>query len=598
MSTKDTPQKNGQILAMEIRYERDVVLVRQQARQVAELLGFSAHDQTRIATAVSEVCRNTFQHAGGGQVNFSVEGATASQRFLIRIRDRGPGIADVPALMAGQAGAGQGLAAARRLVDIFDLDSTPGQGTTVWLGKYFPAGIPPISPADLARIGRRVQAAPQDPFEELRRQNRELIRVMEELHANQERLTQLNRELEETNRGVLALYAELEERADQLRQAAELKSRFLSYMSHEFRTPLNAILNLSHILLQRMDGELSPEQEKQVTFIRQSAADLTELVNDLLSLARIEAGKLTVSPVLFNVDQLFGTLRGMMRPLETNPAVELIFEPPDGLPPLSTDEGKVAQILRNLISNGLKYTPEGEVRVAAVLDPAGTVVRFTVTDTGIGIAQQDQERIFEDFTRLETSLRHRPEGIGLGLALSRRLARLLGGELTVSSEAGRGSTFTALIPRVFIDPPSPVAAGPETGQPKPVAARGRVLLIDDEAAVRYAFRKLLSGSGYEVSEAANGTEGQRRAAEEQPQVIILDLGMPGQNGFETLQQLKADPATREIPVIIYTAQELADEERRRLAASGAVILAKNCAAEEMIFQINATLGRPGKAGEG
>ena len=170
---------------------------------------------------------------------------------------------------------------------------------------------------------------------------------------------------------MVALYAELDERADHLRRADELKSKFLSHMSHEFRTPLNSILALSRLLLDRSDGELTEEQETQVRFIRKAAQNLTELVDDLLDLAKVEAGKTVVVASEFTVSSLFGALRGMLRPLLVGDAVALVFEESADLPPLDTDEGKVSQILRNFISNALKFTERGEVRVWATADRAG-----------------------------------------------------------------------------------------------------------------------------------------------------------------------------------------------------------------------------------
>ena len=164
------------------------------------------------------------------------------------------------------------------------------------------------------------------PYQEIDLQNRELLRTLEDLRARQEELAQLNRELEDTNRGVVALYAELDEKAEHLRQADRLKSTFLSHMSHEFRTPLNSIMALSKILMDRLDGPLTDEQEKQVTFIHNAAGELTDMVNDLLDLAKVEAGKIDVHPSEFDLATLLGTLRGMMRPLCTNPKVQLVFE--------------------------------------------------------------------------------------------------------------------------------------------------------------------------------------------------------------------------------------------------------------------------------
>src|SRR5262249_49382219 len=223
-----------------------------------------------------------------------------------------------------------------------------------------------------------------DPLAALRDQNRELIQSLEEIRRREEESKQLNQELGDTNRGVVALYAELDERAEQLRTASELKTRFLSNMSHEFRTPLNSILALSRLLLDCIDGELTPEQERQVGYIRRSAESLLELVNDLLDLAKVEAGKVDVKATSFTVSSLFGALRGALRPLLVSPSVELIFDNVDDMPELVTDEAKVAQILRNLISNALKFTEKGEVRVRAHYEAEPKLAIFSVRDTGIG----------------------------------------------------------------------------------------------------------------------------------------------------------------------------------------------------------------------
>ena len=286
------------------------------------------------------------------------------------------------------------------------------------------------------------------------------MRTLDELRQRQEELTRLNRELEDTNRGVVALYAELDERADHLRRADEVKTRFLSNMTHEFRTPLNSILALTRLLLDHVDGELSPEQERQVYFIRKSAENLSELVNDLLDLAKVEAGKIVVRPAEFEVRNLFGALRGMLRPLLLNTSVNLVFDEPEGIPPLNTDEGKVSQILRNFISNALKFTEQGEVRVSAKLSPDGRSVVFSVTDTGIGIAPEHQDIIFQEFTQLENAVQRKVRGTGLGLPLSKKLAELLGGSVSVASELGLGSTFSATHP-------ADLCAGADIFRPRP-----------------------------------------------------------------------------------------------------------------------------------
>lgn len=255
----------------------------------------------------------------------------------------------------------------------------------------------------------------------------------------------LREELDETNQGVLALYAELDTQAEQLRQASDLKSRFLSYMSHEFRTPLGSILSINSLLADELDGPLSPEQHKQVAFVSTAARELSDMVDDLLDLAKIEAGRISISPAWFDMFDLFAALRGMFRPIVDATAVDLIFEEPVGLPRLFTDDKKLAQILRNFISNSLKFTTRGEVRVSARLEGQDKV-RFAVSDTGIGIAPELHGTLFEDFSQVDSPLQKRLRGTGLGLSLCKRFAELLGGEVGVESTPGVGSSFFVIIP--------------------------------------------------------------------------------------------------------------------------------------------------------
>lgn len=255
----------------------------------------------------------------------------------------------------------------------------------------------------------------------------------------------LRAELDETNQGVLALYSELDTQAEQLRQASDLKSRFLSYMSHEFRTPLGSILSITSLLADELDGPLSPEQHKQVAFVSTATRELSDMVDDLLDLAKIEAGRITISPGWFDMLDLFAALRGMFRPIINTAEVDLIFEEPVGLPRLYTDDKKLAQILRNFISNSLKFTTSGEVRVSASLEGTDKV-RFAVSDTGIGIAAELHGSLFEDFSQVDSPLQKRLRGTGLGLSLCKRFAALLGGGVGVESVPGTGSTFFVIIP--------------------------------------------------------------------------------------------------------------------------------------------------------
>ncbi len=693
------------LLTLDVRLEPDVVLARQRARQIAGLLGFPPLDQTRIATAVSEIARNAFQYAAGGKVEFQVCAGT-SPGLLIRVQERGPGIKDLQAILDGRydssTGLGVGILGAKRLMDQFEIGSSEN-GVTVTMVKGLPKRTSPLTQHDLAWVSSELaQHRPQGLLEELQAQNQELLRTLQELRDRQAEIAALHtRELEETNRGVVALYSELDDNAKELRRISDLKSRFLSNMSHEFRSPLNTILSMSGFLLSGSSGELTPEQEKEIRFIRKAAEGLAALVNDLLDLAKVEAGKAVIRAEAFEVAELFEILRGTTNPLLSQGSVVLIVEEPVGIPTLHTDEGKVAQILRNFLSNAVKFTERGEIRLASKAGPGDTVI-FSVTDTGIGIALKDQRRVFEEFNQVEGPVQKRVKGTGLGLPLSRKLAELLGGRVSVRSEPGVGSTFVAVIPRSYwpvddaddtpesrwrLDPlRSPVLVVEDdpvdlllyekylegsafqvlpartVGEARRVLRRVRplavllsilleaesgwtllteikgqaatrdipilvltivegkeqalalgaadfclkpidrdwllgrlvvleqggplntVLIIDDEEADRYVLKGLLTAQGrFAILEAANGEEGLRRAREERPDVIFLDVIMADMTGFEVLERLKSDNATKGIPVILNTSAILSEEERRRLTAGTAAILSKSAVPAEEAF---------------
>jgi signal transduction histidine kinase/CheY-like chemotaxis protein len=544
------------LVSLSIRDEQDVVAVRQRARQVAARLGFDGQDQTRLATAVSEVARNAFMYGGGGRVEISVEGRQAPQLLMVRVSDQGPGIRDLDAILAGRyrsaTGMGIGLLGARRLVDRFDVASRPGAGATVTLGKLFPRRAPLVTPEGLAALAEGLaREAPRGPLEEVKQQNQELLRTLDELRERQEDLSRLNAELQDTNRGVLALYAELDEKADTLRRADEMKSRFLSNMSHEFRTPLNSMLALSRLLLEDAERPLSSEQQRQVGYIRQAAEDLTELVNDLLDLAKVEAGKVVIRPAEFDVRDLFGALRGMLRPLLLNESVNLVFEEPEGLAPLHTDEGKVSQILRNLLSNALKFTERGEIRVTA--RPAGDgMVAFAVADTGIGIAREDQERIFEEFGQLENPVQRRVRGTGLGLPLVKRLATLLGGSIGVESTPGLGSTFTATIPSRYAAAVPTEAIEPAAIELVEAIQPGRVpvVVVEDSSQDLLLYDHYFRDSRYQAVAARSLSDARRLIERLRPVAIVLDIRLEGGDAWAFIGELRRGPDTAETPVVV------------------------------------------------
>ncbi|MBF5045262.1 response regulator [Aggregicoccus sp. 17bor-14] len=565
-----------------------------------------------------------------------------------------------------------------------------------------------LVPSDYGNVLEQVN----ENLQELANLHRQSERQQRELTRRADELQRLNAELAESNKGVRSLHAALDEKAETLQRTAEVKSRVVANVSHEFRTPLHSILGLAKLLLNPGNGVLSNEQEKQVQFIRNSAESLYELVNDLLDLSKAESGKAVLRPKKFLLSEELLALRGMMRPvLPEGSAVELKVEIPEEPLELETDEAKLSQILRNLVSNAAKFTEKGSITVAAERADRD-VVLFHVRDTGIGISPEHHERIFEEFAQVESPLQSKVKGTGLGLALARKLAEVLGGTLTVQSAVGVGSTFTVAIPRVHpevaemaglseraerLDPtrapvlvleddrqtlflyekylqrsgfqvvpvrtvedaraamqrirPAAVvldvmlegetswgflaelkqgettrdipvlvvtitdreqkarALGADEFWLKPVEGKKllskltalakvgpveKVLIIDDDEVHRYLLRQVLRGTPYALMEAATGPEGVRLAREEAPHLIFLDFVLGEHTAFDVLDDLKADPRTRDIPVILHTSHQLAEDEQARLKQETAAILSKHTLSKEVaISRIRDALNKAG-----
>lgn len=576
------------LVAVEIRLEPDIVLARQRARQIAGLLGFAHLDQTRIATATSEIARNAFQYAGGGRVEFQLdEGPPVG--LAIRVRERGPGIRNLDAILEGRhvsdSGMGLGIRGARRLMDRFEVVNNGTGGSWVAMAKYLPAQHAAVRPPEVASLAAALaRDVPRGVLEEVQEQNQELLRALQALKDQQAEIAQIHsRELFETNRGVVALYAELEESARTLKRLSDLKSRFLSEMSHELRSPLSSIRSLSGFLLDRSDGDLTAEQEKQVLLIRKAAEELMGLVDDLLDLARVEAGKAVVRPAWFDIQAVFEGLQATIRPTIERTTVVLTFDAGPAGMRLYTDEGKLTQVLRNFLSNAVKFTERGEIRVTAQAEPKDRV-RIDVADTGIGIAADDLPRVFEEFGQVENPIQLRTKGTGLGLPLARKLAEVLGGSVSVESRPGVGSTFTVVIPRVYRpDDGEAAEPAPARGEGTSVGPQlpARVLIVDDREDARYAIRStLLKLGALVVAEAASGAEAIDRARADRPDLVILDLGLPDMTGFQVLDRLQAEPGSRDIPVIIHTSRSLNESERGLLSGRVAGVLERSALGQD------------------
>lgn len=571
------------VVELAVRSEPDVASARLAARALGRGLDLGDATATRFATAVSEVCRNAVIHAGGGSIAFRLEVRGRQAAIVATVSDRGPGIADPEAAMTPRlgdpTGAGVGLSRARRLVDDLRIIPRDGGGSVVHLVRSVPAGAGARWAAAVSAIDDSRRGQPAGPSST----GADHVEEIGRLRTERERLAA---ELEETNRGVVALYAELEDQAEQLRRADELKSRFLSRVSHELRTPINSIVALSRLLADRVDGELTEGQATQVGYIQSAADELSGLVNDLLDLARIESGRVEVTPREFVIDELFGALRGTLRPL-ARPGVELRFEPTHGIPPLYTDEGKVGQIVRNFVSNALKFTEAGSVTVRAAFDPGAGRLRIEVADTGVGIAPDDLERVFDEFVQVPGAHQVGVKGTGLGLPVSRGLATLLGGEVGVTSAPGAGSTFWVDVPAIH------VTRRADGDTPATQRTEGTVLVVDDDATARYLVHQQLAAQGLRLVEAATGEEGVELARGERPDVVVLDLSMPDLDGLEVLARLRAVADSATLPVIVHTARQLTRDELRAIDRAGATLLGKDARPGAVAASVRAALERDG-----
>ncbi|MDR5775109.1 ATP-binding protein [Caballeronia sp. LP006] len=534
------------LYSMRLESEHDIVAARRKSRDASAGLGFSSQDQTRIATSVLEAARTVLLAGTSARADFLVDTDTRPARFVVRFFASAGAGERLRAVRTDDSQAALGLLAAQRLMDECAIAEEADGGTSISLAKALPDNAP-FDATSARSVADTLSASTDvDSTAELQRQNRELIGALADLRERQEELTHLTRELEDTNRGVVALYAELDARADHLRRADESKSRFLSNMSHEFRTPLSSIRALSKLLLERIDGELTEEQEKQVRFIRRAAEDLSETVDDLLDLAKIEAGKIDVRPVEFEVDTLFSALRGMLRPLSPGGAVDLIFDSCVGLPPIRTDEAKVAQVLRNFVSNALKFTERGEVRVSASYDEARRLITFAVADTGIGIAAEHQHVVFEEFGQVENRLQQYVKGTGLGLPLCRKLCKLLGGDVSLTSEPGRGSTFSATMPAYYGDEHD-IAHTEHSAADDP---RPMVLVVASNPIERLDCEAALRQSPYRAMTAATLDEATRALTRTPPAALLLTVRPAPVEAWTWLAALRAQAAMRNLPIVV------------------------------------------------
>ncbi|MFZ2014228.1 MAG: GAF domain-containing protein [Nocardioides sp.] len=364
------------------------------------------------------------------------------------------------------------------------------------------------------------------------------------------------------------LFRELGSKTRELEVVSQHKSEFLASMSHELRTPLNAVIGFSEVLLDRMFGELNERQEDYLQDIRSSGRHLLELLNEILDLSKVEAGQMVLEPTMFSVPAVLEYGLALVRERAASHGISLTVNVGEGVGLIEADELKFKQVLLNLLSNAVKFTPDGgSVSVAA--SRVGDLLTVTVTDTGVGVPVEDRERIFESFQQGARGTA-KEEGTGLGLTLSRRIVELFGGRLWLEPGPGdRGSVFGFSIPV----PARDVVPGsaPATG--------AVILIVDDDRASLDLMSAYLSGFTNRVLRARDGLEALQQCREVHPRAVVLDIRLPKKDGWEVLAELKQDPATSDIPVIVAS---IVDERPRGLALGAADYLLKPVRRDQLV----------------
>jgi signal transduction histidine kinase/CheY-like chemotaxis protein len=451
---------------------------------------------------------------------------------------------------------------------------------------------------------------------ELQDQSAELQRTNAELEEKAEQLSQQNRNVEIKNMEIDAARRGVEEKAQQLASASQYKSEFLANMSHELRTPLNSLLLLSRLLAENPNHNLTDKQIEFASTIHSAGSDLLRLIDDVLDLSKIEAGRVDVDIAPVHIADVCGGIEQAFRPQAEEKGLELRVEVAPEVPDsIASDAQRLHQVLRNLLANAVKFTdvghvtldigvvPPGTLHGVPTLDSARTVVAFAVRDTGIGIPDGKLEMIFEQFQQADGTTSRKYGGTGLGLSISRELARILGGRIDVASELGVGSSFTLLLPdelpagstvaarvlpRELVMPAFQGSPAPRSDYPILTAGSGAagdrstselagatVLIVDDDVRNVFALTSALELRGLTVLYADNGAEGIRLLTEHpEVDVVLMDSMMPDLDGNETTRRIRALPQGRDLPVVFLTAKAMPGDRESSLAAGATEYVTK------------------------
>lgn len=575
------------LVTMLVAHEEDIFSVRQRARRVAGQLGFSPADQTRLATAVSEIARNAHDYASGGRVEFGIDCDARRQFMIVRVVDQGPGIAELPAILEGRyrstTGLGIGITGSRRLMDRFEVVTNPGAGTTVTLGKAFPDSQPALNGPAVVALAEAMRSWNEGPQAAMREQNRELLSSLAELTEREEEARRLNAELAETNRGVVALYAELETQAGQLREAgASLESQVAARtaelaranerleaeaaerermaedlrqsqkmeavgqltggIAHDFNNLLTGIVGSLDLMQTRIAQGRTENLQRYIETAMGSAHRASALTHRLLAFARRQP----LDPKSTDVNALIAGMSNLLR-RTTSEAIELRIEPMPHLWPTLCDPHQLENAILNLVINARDAMPDGGVltittengrRDLVEVDPRRRLLPFeyiciSVTDTGTGMPPDVLTRAFDPFFTTKPL----GQGTGLGLSMIYGFARQSQGQAHIESEVGRGTTVSICLPRHAA---APIAAAVTNEDPElPRGSGETVLVVEDEQVVRDLIVEVLHELGYATVEAADGPSGLRvLQSEARVDLLVSDVGLPGLNGRQMADQAR------------------------------------------------------------
>ena len=476
---------------------------------------------------------------------------------------------------------------------------------------------------------QRLTTQLQERSVELQRQQAELRRSNAELEDKAALLATQNSAIEVQNRQIEQARQTLEERAQQLAISSRYKSDFLANMSHELRTPLNSLLVLAKLLSENQDGNLTGQQVDFARTIHASGSDLLQLINDILDLSKVEAGKMDVNPADLQLAALVDYVDATFRPMAEDKGLGFSVEVRGGTPDrLYVDEQRLEQIVRNLLSNAVKFTSAGEVKLtialagevefAGALRGASDVVAFAVSDTGVGIAKQKLGTIFDAFTQADGTTSRRYGGTGLGLSISRDIARLLGGEIRASSRLGKGSTFTLYLPTgrapgAAVDPGAAMvdtlatpdtpgvitadAPAPAAGDRDDVLNGARILIVDDDARSVFALTGVFERFGAEVLYAENGRAGiESLERNEDISLVLMDVMMPELDGNATMRAIRKMPQFADLPIIALTAKAMKGDREKSIRAGASDYFPKPVETDHLLQLMRHWLRRSGGPG--